>query len=186
METQALRNRVKYLLIFFVVSLVISGLTAVPIKLEIDILQRIVGEGTFMERIWPAMAHWISFLHRGITDMAQQYRFIFYGNDWLAFAHVVIAVAFWGPLKDPVKNIWVIEFGMIACVLVIPTAMICGPIRGIPFFWRLLDCSFGVFGIIPLWVSRHYVQRIIALEGTRVPLVTDRQGDRNPSPSRII
>ena len=165
METQILRSRVRYLLVFFVVSLVISGLTAVPLKLEITILQNTIGEGTFVEQWWPALAHWISFVHRGLTEMSQKYPFIFYGTDWLAFAHVVIAVAFWGPLRDPVKNIWVVEFGMIACVLVIPLAMICGPIRGIPFFWRLADCSFGVFGIIPLWLARNDIRRIIALEG---------------------
>jgi len=164
METQMLRKRVRYLLIFFVVALVISGLTAVPLKLEITILQNTIGEGTFVERWWPALAHWISFVYRGLMEMSQKYPFIFYGTDWLAFAHVVIAVAFWGPLRDPVKNIWVVEFGMIACVMVIPAAMICGPIRGIPFFWRLADCSFGVFGIIPLWLARNYIRRIIVLE----------------------
>ena len=60
METQMLRKRVRYLLIFFVVALVISGLTAVPLKLEITILQNTIGEGTFVERWWPALAHWIS------------------------------------------------------------------------------------------------------------------------------
>ena len=29
-------------------------------------------------------------------------------------------------------------------------ALICGPLRGIPVYWRLIDCSFGVIGIIPL------------------------------------
>ncbi len=40
---------------------------------------------------------------------------------------------------------------MISCVLVIPYALICGGVRSIPFYWRLIDCSFGVFGFIPLW-----------------------------------
>ena len=73
-----------------------------------------------------------------------------YGTDWLAFAHLVIAVAFIGPLLDPVRNRWVITFGMIACVMVLPLALICGPIRGIPLYWQLIECSLGVFGIIPL------------------------------------
>jgi len=42
--------------------------------------------------------------------------------------------------------------------------MICGPIRGIPFYWRLIDCSFGVFGFIPLWVVR---RSILELEEMR-------------------
>ena len=41
---------------------------------------------------------------------------------------------------------------MIACILVIPLALIAGPIRGIPFGWQLLDASFGVFGIVPLLI----------------------------------
>lgn len=116
------------------------------------------------------MAHWISFVHKGLTEMYQKYPFIAYGTDWLAFAHLVIAVAFWGPIKDPVKNIWVVEFGMIACVMVIPLAMTCGPIRGIPFFWRLLDCSFGVFGIIPLWIVHRDIRRIMEMEGQIEPI----------------
>ena len=164
MEAQLLRKRVRNLLWFFVIALVLSGATAWPLKWEVDILQNTVGRGTFMERLWPAMADWISFVHQGLTEMYQRYPFIAYGTDWLAFAHVVIAVAFWGPLKDPVKNIWVVEFGMIACVLVIPLAMICGPIRGIPFYWRLMDCSFGIFGIIPLWLAHNDIRRIIQLE----------------------
>ena len=164
MESQRLRRRIRYLLVFFTISLIISGLTAVPLKWEIDILQNTVGEGTWMEQEWAPMAHWISFVYRGLTQISEEYPFMFYGTDWLAFAHVVIAVAFLGPLRDPVRNVWVVEFGMIACVMVIPMAMIFGPIRGIPFYWRLLDCSFGVFGIIPLWLSRCYVRRVIALE----------------------
>jgi hypothetical protein len=71
----------------------------------------------------------------------------------LAFAHLTIAVAFIGPIRDPVKNVWVIQFGMIACVMVIPLAVICGALRGIPWYWRLIDCSFGVFGLIPLGIA---------------------------------
>ena len=55
---------------------------------------------------------------------------------------------------------------MIACVLVIPLALIAGPIRGIPFFWQIVDCSFGVFGIIPLWYCRRMIQRLETLERT--------------------
>ena len=77
-----------------------------------------------------------------------------YGTDWLAFAHLVIAVAFVGPLRDPVKNVWVVEWGMIACLSVIPLALICGPIRGIPFCWQIIDCSFGVVGVIPLAIRK--------------------------------
>jgi hypothetical protein len=38
--------------------------------------------------------------------------------------------------------------------MVIPWALIFGAVRGIPFWWRLIDCSFGIFGFIPLWFCR--------------------------------
>jgi hypothetical protein len=164
MDARQLRRRIRALLIFFTVALVISGLTAVPLQWEINLLQALFGEGTLMERVWPALARWITFVHRGITEMKQRTPFIFYGTDWLAFGHVVIALFFLGPLRDPVRNVWVVEAGMVACVLVIPTAMIFGPLRGIPFFWRLFDCAFGVFGILPLWLARRDIRRLAALE----------------------
>jgi hypothetical protein len=167
-DIRILRHRVKLLLLFFTIGLLLSGLTAFPIKAEVDFLQRIVGEGSRTESWWPWMARWISFVHRGVNETHRGYPFLFYGTDWLAFAHIVLAIAFIGPLRDPVRNIWVINFGMIACILVIPLAMICGPIRGIPFFWWLIDCSFGVFGIIPLYVSWRYTRQIIRLESSNV------------------
>jgi hypothetical protein len=86
-----------------------------------------------------------------------------YGTDWLAFAHMMIAVAFIGPFRDPLRNVWVIDFGIIACVAVVPTAMIAGALRGIPLWWRLIDCSFGLFGIMPLLAARCYVNRLACL-----------------------
>ena len=77
----------------------------------------------------------------------------------------MIAVAFFGPYIDPVRNKWVITFGLIACVGVIPLALIAGAIRGIPLPWRFVDCSFGFFGSIPLLFIR---QSISALEPERV------------------
>ncbi len=70
--------------------------------------------------------------------------------DWLAFSHLVIAVFFLGPLRQPTRHDWVLISGMIACAGVIPLALVCGTLRGIPFYWQCIDCSFGVFGIMPL------------------------------------
>ena len=88
-----------------------------------------------------------------LRETYAKYPFMAYGTDWLAFAHIVIALFFIGPFVRPEGNRWVIAAGMIACGLVVVLALICGPIRGIPFFWRLIDCSFGVFGFIPLWFA---------------------------------
>ena len=48
---------------------------------------------------------------------------------------------------------------MIVCLLVIPAALIFGTVRNLPFLWQLLDCSFGVIGIIPLLFAYRLVRR---------------------------
>lgn len=163
-EVQIIKNRVRLLIGFFIVALVLSGITAIPLKAEITILNNFIGKGSSFEKIWPSMADWLSFVYDGLISTDKNYPFILYGTDWLAFAHIVIAIAFIGPLRDPVRNLWVIEFGLIACVLIIPTALIFGSIRGIPIFWRVIDCSFGVFGFIPLWFVRRDILTLSELD----------------------
>ena len=53
---------------------------------------------------------------------------------------------------------------MIACVLVIPFTMIFGNLRGIPIGWQLVDCSFGVLGIVPLALARRSIRELQAIE----------------------
>jgi len=156
-----LYKRVRLLLWFFIAALTASGLTAFPLEWELGMLTHLAANSP-LPMLWPDLVEWVARVNTGLQETYRRYPFIAYGTDWLAFAHIVIAVAFLGPLKDPVRNIWVIEFGMIACVLVLPLALICGPIRGIPFYWRLIDCSFGVFGIIPLWLCRNMIRQIEA------------------------
>jgi hypothetical protein len=157
LEDQRRLRWIRLVLGIFVVGLVLSGLTAFPLRWELGLLTAWFGDGTTIGSAIPSMAHWLSYVQEGLENTAGEYPFLAYGTDWLAFAHLVIAVAFLGPLKDPVRNIWVVEFGMIACLMVIPLALICGPIRGIPFCWQLIDCSFGVFGLIPLAIVRKMI-----------------------------
>lgn len=159
-ENKRLLWWVRVLLAAFMVGLVLSGLTAVPIQTGVPFLQKIAGEGSWMGDRWPVLGTWISHVHRGVAEIGREQPFLFYGTDWLAFGHIAIAVFFFGPLRDPVRNLWVIHAGMIACVLVIPWALIFGPIRGIPFFWQLIDCSFGVAGIVPLYLASRCTRRI--------------------------
>ena len=166
-DIKILKRRTRLFLLLFMIGLLLSGLTAFPLKTEVIILQKVVGQGTSIGSWFPGLSHWISTVHSGIIQTDKEFPFLFYGTDWLAFAHILIAIAFIGPLLDPVRNIWVIIFGMIACILVIPLAMICGPIRGIPFFWRLIDSSFGIVGIVPLYFARRYTKRMIEIEKSR-------------------
>lgn len=160
-------KRLRYarlLLGLFVAALVLSGLTAFPLVWELRVLTSWFGEGTAIGTAFPGLAHWLSYVRDGLETTGRDYPFLAYGTDWLAFAHLVIALAFWGPLRDPVRNIWVVEWGMIACVLVIPLALVCGPLRGIPLYWQLLDCSFGLGGLIPLTLAHNLIRRVGAAE----------------------
>jgi hypothetical protein len=158
-DARRLRS-IRLLLILFIVGLVLSGLTAFPLLYELRLLTSWFGKTTLLGSHCSGLVYWLSLVREGLEVADQKYPFLAYGTDWLAYAHLMIAIAFCGPLKDPVKNIWVVEFGMIACLMVIPLALICGPIRGIPFFWQLIDCSFGVFGIIPLVIARKWILRL--------------------------
>jgi hypothetical protein len=94
----------------------------------------------------------------------EHYSFLAYGTDWLAFAHLIIAVLFLGPLCNPVKNIWIIQWGMISCICVFPLALIAGHIRGIPLYWQLIDCSFGVVGFVLLYLCYRKIVKLEKLE----------------------
>lgn len=166
-ERQAVLRGIRVWLVFFVVCLVLSGATAFPLVTELRWLEGLVNSAASpVPEHLPGLAEWIGRVREGLDATDAAHPFVLYGTDWLAFAHLVIAVAFYGPYRDPVRNIWVIEFGMIACAGIIPLALICGPIRGIPFWWSVIDMSFGVFGVIPLYAVRRRIKRLEALSTT--------------------
>ena len=151
-------RQVRFWLLIFIAGLIISGLTAIPIQWEIDQIKRVIDTTPWLHDIAPGLVDWLIHVHTGLSAMYQTYSFIAVGTDWLAFAHIIISIAFIGPLRDPVRNVWVIQFGMIACVLVIPAALIFDALRGLPFLWGLIDCSFGVISIIPLLFAYRLVR----------------------------
>jgi hypothetical protein len=149
-----LRQRIKHLILFFIISLILSGLTAFPIETELQIVNANIS--SFPD----SLQRWIDTVYLAVKSTNDNYPYLSYGTDWLAFAHIVIAVAFIGPLRDPIKNIWIIQFGMIACIMVFPLAFIAGPTRGIPFYWQLIDCSFGVFGFLALYTCYRNILKL--------------------------
>jgi hypothetical protein len=63
-------------------------------------------------------------------------------------------------LKDPVRNKWIIDWAILACLAILPLAFIAGPIRKIPLFHILIDCSFGILGLIPLIICRNWIRKL--------------------------
>jgi hypothetical protein len=154
MDTKKHLARIRILIASFGIVVALSGITAFPVEMELRWLL------SFKKHIGPGLEYWLQTVYDGVKDTNHKYGFLLYGYDWLAFAHLVIALMFIGAYKDPVKNIWVIEWAMIACVCVIPLALLAGPVRGIPLYWQLIDCSFGVIGIIPLWLCRRWIKEM--------------------------
>jgi hypothetical protein len=97
-------------------------------------------------------SEWLRTLDSGISATAARAPFMFYGTDWLAFGHFMIAVVFIGALADPVRNRWLFRFGMLASLMVPLWTAVFGPLRGIPAWWRLVDASFGVGAFFPSWL----------------------------------
>jgi hypothetical protein len=160
-EQSRLLTRIRMWLVFFIVGLILSGITAFPLEWETGVLNRFFAVAQSPPASGePALHGWLRRVHEGIVRTNHDYPYMAYGTDWLAFAHLVIAVAFLGPLRDPVRNQWVLVFGVIACLGVLPLALIAGPIRGIPVYWRLIDCSFGIIGAVPLLICLRYVRQI--------------------------
>lgn len=156
-------RRIRFWLALFIAGLVLSGLTAFPLPPEVRSLDHLLHTASLQPIAQSAgLLPFVDRVNDALAVAGSQYPFLAYGTDWLAFAHLVIAVAFLGPLVDPVRNKWVIAFGLIACAAVIPLALIAGSIRGIPFAWRLIDSSFGVLGSVPLVFCRSHLR---ALEG---------------------
>lgn len=144
-------RRFRWVLGLFILALVLSGLTAFPLQSELDKAVDLLGIEKSSPSALSSFDRWIVTVRDGLREAYAHYPWLAYGTDWLAFAHVIIAIFFIGPFLDPVRNIWVLRAGIIACTLVIPLALICGAVRQIPFGWRLIDCSFGVFGVLPLY-----------------------------------
>ena len=146
-------QQIRAWMIFFMISLFLSGLTAMPAEAELAFLSRCFPPDT-------RIGEWIDKVYTGVANTNKEYPFIAYGYDWLAFAHFTLAVLFIGPYRHPVRNKWVIEFGMIACALIIPFALITGYFRGIPFWWRMIDCSFGIIGLLPLNICYRKIKQL--------------------------
>jgi hypothetical protein len=149
-----LLKKIRAMIIFFMIALILSGITAFPVQTELNwLLQH--------PALVPAFAQdWLQHVYNALLETNEKYPMLAYGFDWLAFAHIVIAMAFIGPLKDPVRNKWIIDWAILACFAVFPLAFIAGPIRHIPMFHILIDCAFGVIGLIPLFICKRWINQL--------------------------
>jgi hypothetical protein len=152
-----IKKRIRVLLVLFITGLILSGITAFPLEWEMKFFH---GFGGILPT---SLQDWYNRVWEGVRETNSAYPFMAYGTDWLAFAHIIIALFFYAPLRDPLRYALIIDIGIAACILVFPLALICGPLRGIPFFWQLIDCSFGIGGLVFLTIIRRSIRQLQTL-----------------------
>ncbi|MDA0812514.1 MAG: hypothetical protein O3C21_09035 [Verrucomicrobia bacterium] len=161
MSASLLLKRIRIALVFIIFGLIASGVTAFPLEWELKLMASVfVQNDNYDPTAYAGFAHWIMKVREGLVVTGEAYPFIAYGTDWLAFGHIIIALFFLPVYSDPVRYRGNLKVGLAACILVIPLALICGPIRGIPFYWQLIDCSFGFVCIIPVWFILRWTQEL--------------------------
>ena len=148
-------SRARLCLGIVIAGLLLSGVTAFPLESELT-------WGCHLLGIPPGSPSWLNRVRTALVATNAAYPFLAYGTDWLAFAHLVLAVLFVGPYRDPVRNLWVIDFGLIACGGVLVLAWTAGPARGIPVGWRCVDSSFGLVAAVPLLLARRAARQLSA------------------------
>ncbi|CAN5655490.1 hypothetical protein BH11BAC3_BH11BAC3_37480 [soil metagenome] len=154
MRRKRLLSKIRGLILFFIIVLLVSGITVFPLEAELAWLS---DHASMMPT---GLGQWVQKCYIAFKETNVQYPMVGYGYDWLAFAHIIIALAYIGPFRDPVKNSWLIDWGLISCMAVVPLAFIAGTIRQVPLFHILIDCSFGIIGIIPLWLCRKWIKKL--------------------------
>lgn len=89
-------KKIRLWVVFFILALVGSGITAFPIEWGLGILSRIMNISPAVPAdTYTGMHHWLAFAYQGVLQTNATYPFIFYGTDWLAFAHLVILLLLW-------------------------------------------------------------------------------------------
>jgi hypothetical protein len=150
-------TRAKWMLGIVATGLFLSGVTIWPAITELK---------TAVRLLWgdaPATGELHTFLLKAIEGLETantRYPFMLYAHDWLAFAHIMLAVLFTGAIRDPVRNKWVPEAGLLMCLSVPVLAGICIPLRGLPIWWFWIDFAFAPGAALPLWIALRDVKRV--------------------------
>ena len=147
------------MLAIVVFGLLVSGITVWPAVPELKLAVRIA----WGDAEPSGVLH--SFVLRaieGLESVEANHPFMLYAHDWLAFAHIVLAILFAGAIRDPVRNVWIVQCGLIMCVLVPVLAGVCIPIRELPLVWFWIDFAFAPAAALPLWIALHDIRRVEA------------------------
>ena len=172
-------TRIRLALVLVMLGLFVAGVTAFPLLLEVNLLASFLTGGSpdLDPAHYTGLTAWILTVRDGLEVTYRDFPFLAYGTDWLAFGHLMIMLFFILPYRDPVRYEGVMWVGIWSSLLVLPLAFICGPLRGIPWWWRLVDCAFGVFCLPLLWYAIRETRQYAG-----VPAVDARTGQADLDP----
>ncbi|MBI5819488.1 MAG: hypothetical protein HZA88_10930 [Verrucomicrobia bacterium] len=143
-------TRARWMLIIVAVGLFLAGVTIWPAVPELKACVRLAwGDASPTGEIHAFVLKAIAALEM----VNAQYPFLLYAHDWLAFAHIMLAILFAGAARDPVRNKWIIQCGLIMCATVPVLAGICHSMRGLPAGWFWIDFAFAPGAALPLWIA---------------------------------
>lgn len=157
MNTWKALKRARIMLGIVVFGLLVSGVTVWPAVPELKLAVRMV---------WGPAAP-VGVLHafvlraiEGLEHVQANYPFMLYAHDWLAFAHIMLAFLFAGAIKDPVRNKWIVQCGLVMCASIPLLAGVCIPIRGLPSCWFWIDFAFAPAAAWPLWIALRDILKV--------------------------
>ena len=139
-----------------VFGLLVSAVTIWPAILELKMVVSIAWGDTEPAGV---LHRFVLQAINGLEVMEADYPFMLYAHDWLAFAHIVLAILFAGAIRDPIRNIWIVQCGLMICALIPVLAGICIPIRGIPWIWFWIGFAFAPGAALPLWIALRDIRR---------------------------
>ena len=149
-----LRRKIRIAIIITITGLLLNGISALPLRTELNIL---LSNPDMLPKF---LRDWWVYVNKGVMETGDNYDFMRYGFDWLGFAHLLVAIAFIGPLKDPVKNEWVVRWGMIASALSVLMAFGWEWLRGIPLWWSCIDASVAIAAFVILWLCNKWIREL--------------------------
>jgi hypothetical protein len=154
-------KRSKWMLAIVSFGLFVSGATIWPALWELKTLVRIIWGD--QEPTW-ILHKFILQAIAGLESLQKDQSFLMYGFDWLAFAHIMLAILFAGAIRDPVRNKWIVQCGLIMCALIPVLGAICIPLRHIPLIWMWIDFSFAPAAALPLYIALRDIRKVELLE----------------------
>ena len=153
-KEKQLRGRIKAAIIITMLGLLLNGISSLPLRTELNILLSYSGQ------LPQFLVDWWTYVNQGVLETSEKYNFMRYGFDWLAFAHLTIAIAFIGPLRDPIKNQWVVKWGMIVAALGIVMAFGWERMRDIPIWWSFVDAGISYVAFLVLWFCNRWIEKL--------------------------